>query len=252
METYARNQEILKLLNEKKYCSVEQLSHILYVSEATIRRDLAKLHAEGLIYRTRGGACPLNDNQLEWPVRYKIQDNMSQKEKIADLAIDMIAPGQTLFLDSSSTSIALAKRLAEISGLTVLTNGIMAACILAPAPGITVYTTCGVLHPSLLALTGSDAIAYVSRHHADYAFVSCRGISASSAVTDYDEGNSQIKRAFMEYADKTVLMADDSKFGKQFFHRTFDFSDLSTIITNSPLPPDIAEICSRLDVELIS
>ncbi len=251
MESHTRSQEILKLLKEKTYCSVEELSHILYASEATIRRDLKKLQTDGLIHRTRGGAYPLQDSQLEWPVHYKIRDNSDKKERIADLALKLVSPGQTLFLDSSSTSIALARRLTEIRGVTVLTNGLITACLLAPAPGITVYTTCGKVQPQLLSLSGPDAADFISRHHADLAFVSCRGLSSSSGITDYDEDNALVKRAYKNHADKTVLLADDSKFSRHFFHRTFEFSEISSIITNSPPPPDIAGICSRLNVNVI-
>ena len=133
----------------------------------------------------------------------------------------------------------------------VLTNGLITACLLAPAPGITVYTTCGKVQPQLLSLSGPNAADFISRHHADLAFVSCRGLSSSSGITDYDEDNALIKRAYKNHADKTVLLADDSKFSRHFFHRTFEFSEISSIITNSPPPPDIAGICSRLNVNVI-
>ena len=106
-----RHAQILEIIKEKKFVSVSALSQVLYTSESTVRRDLIVLEKNGLIQRTRGGAIYMEATKLEWPLMFKRQANMEKKQRIADLAADFIKDHQTIFIDSSSTCMILAKRL---------------------------------------------------------------------------------------------------------------------------------------------
>ena len=141
-----RHAQILEIIKEKKFVSVSALSQVLYTSESTVRRDLIVLEKNGLIQRTRGGAIYMEATKLEWPLMFKRQANMEKKQRIADLAADFIKDHQTIFIDSSSTCMILAKRLMEKTNLTLLTNGIMTASILSEATDFNIYCTCGKVY----------------------------------------------------------------------------------------------------------
>ena len=247
-----RHAQILEIIKEKKFVSVSALSQVLYTSESTVRRDLIVLEKNGLIQRTRGGAIYMEATKLEWPLMFKRQANMEKKQRIADLAADFIKDHQTIFIDSSSTCMILAKRLMEKTNLTLLTNGIMTASILSEATDFNIYCTCGKVYSRRSSIGGVDACEYISRFSADAAFVSCRGIAADMGVTDFDADASTVKRTHRKYTRKLILLADSTKFGQTFFHRTFDFPEVDIVISDCEFPADIKRRFQQSGTELIS
>ena len=228
-----RHNKILDILRNKKFATVSDLSQLLYTSESTVRRDLTELQHDGLIVRTRGGAMFVEDTYLEWPMSFKSQKNTDKKQIIAEKAINLVKDNQTIFLDSSSTCTVFAKYLSEKKGLTVLTNGIINASILADGANTKVYCVCGEIYPKRYSITGEDACEYISQFYADISFVSCRGISPKIGVTDFSKGDSNVKKMFNKRSKMTILLADSSKFNVSFFHKTFDINDIDIIVTDS-------------------
>lgn len=246
-----RHNQLLEIIKNKKFVTVSALSKMLFTSESTIRRDLIRLEESGLIQRTRGGAIYLEATQLEWPLTFKRQANTEKKQTIADLAIDFIKDRQTVFLDSSSTCMMLAKRLAEKKNLTLLTNGIMTSSILSETTDADVYCTCGKVYSRRSSISGTDTCDYISHFSADAAFVSCRGVAADMAVTDFSAGASMVKRTYRKYARKLILLVDSTKFGQIFFHRTFDFPEVDTVISDRAFPSDISGKFAACGTEMI-
>lgn len=247
-----RHNQLLELLKKKKFVTVAGLSALLYASEATIRRDLIKLQDDGLIQRTRGGAVYVEAAHLEWPLLFKNQVNSEKKQIIAGLAADFIKDQQTAFIDSSSTCMALAKRFSEKKGLTILTNGVMTSSILSETTDAEVYCACGKIYSKRSSIHGADTCEYVSRFRADIAFVSCRGIAADVGIMDFSNGDSMVKRAFRKHAKKLVLLADSTKHGQSFFHKTFDFSDVDIVVTDRSFPDDIAREFVGAGAEIVT
>lgn len=120
-----RQNEILRTLKESKTASVNALAKALYVSEATIRRDLAEMKSMGLIERSHGGAI-LPENAEEISIFFRMEKNANEKERAATKALPHIPPFKSLFIDSSSTALALAERL-DLSFKTVVTNNLQTA-----------------------------------------------------------------------------------------------------------------------------
>lgn len=240
-----RHSKILSILREKKYASVAFLSENLYISESTIRRDLTELQRDGLIVRTRGGAMFVEDTYLEWPLAFKSFANTDKKQIIAAKALALLKDNQTVFMDSSSTCAAFAKNISDRKGLTCLTNGIVCASILSNLPAAKVYAVCGEVYPKRYSITGTDACRYISSFYGDIAFVSCRGISKNAGITDFSKGDSDVKKEFRKRCKKLALLADSTKLGKEFFHKTFDLSEVDYFISDGELPPEIGDILTK-------
>jgi len=246
-----REKQMLSLLEVKKYLSVTQLCRELFTSESTIRRGLNKLEKQGLVRRTRGGAFYVQRDHLEWPLLYKNQENIDKKRHIADLAIDFVTDGQTLFVDSSSTCLYFARRLTEKKGLTVLTNGITTSNLLSEETEAEVYCACGKVYSKQSSIHGAETCEYVLNHTANTAFVTCRGLDAGFGASDFIEGEAMVKRCFRKRAGKTILLVDSSKFDKRFFNQTFAIEDIDVAISDKAFPEDIMEALNRHGAEMV-
>jgi DeoR family glycerol-3-phosphate regulon repressor/DeoR family fructose operon transcriptional repressor len=246
-----REKDLLSLLEVKKYVSVNDLCKKLFVSEATIRRDLNSLEKQGLIRRTRGGAFYIENNHLEWPLLYKNKENIDKKIRIANLAIDFVKDGQTLFIDSSSTCLYFTRRLSEKKDLTVLTNGITTSNLLSDETDVNVYCACGQVYSKRSSINGPETCDYILRHKANIAFTSCRGLDANFGASDFSEGESMVKKSFHKRADKTILLVDSSKFNQTFFNQTFSIQDIDVAISDKEFPENIALAFNKYNIQMV-
>ena len=229
MSGYIRQKEILAILGQKSDVSVTELCESLFVSAPTIRRDLQFLEKEGLIRRTHGGAALLRGAASESPFAIRSGENGGAKEQLAEQALGFISDGMTLFLDSSSTVLRLARRLGEFRELTVITNGIRTAEVLSDFPQLTVYTTGGRVRPHSKSFIGTAACDFIRSHCADYAFFSSQGVSEENGATEANEEEALIKRAYVAGSRKAVLLFDESKWGKEYCSRICFLSELSAV-----------------------
>lgn len=233
-----RQGKILEILAEKKVATVDELCAMLYSSGATIRRDLSILSANRLIHRTHGGAMHLESGGGEFPLTVRESENMLLKEIIAAKALPLIKDGMTVFMDSSSTVSALAAKLNGFNNLRVVTNGIKTCSILSEKDGVEVYCTGGKLRDNAKALGGETALGNIENFNADISLLSCRGITPNGGISDTNESDATIKRAFISHSEKVVLMCDSSKFGKKYFCKICDIGDLWQIISDKEIPKE--------------
>lgn len=231
-----RQNAILAILEQRQAVTVDELGAALYSSGATIRRDLQILENKGLIRRTHGGAVHIDSNNQDFPMTLRENENLSAKEFLAQKALPLIRDGQTLFMDSSSTICRLARHMTGFQRIRVITNGLKTASILAEIEGIEVYGTGGRLRDNAMSFSGTQAMEYARQFHADYAFISCRGVDSEIGITDSDENEAQLKKVYIENSKRVVLMCDSSKLGQQYFCKIAPLSSLWKIITNVQLP----------------
>lgn len=233
-----RQSSILEILSQRKSATVEELCAALYSSGATIRRDLKVLEGTGLIRRTHGGAVHVEASTRDFPLPLRETENQPAKNRIAQQARQLIQDGQTIFLDSSSTACHLARSLTGYSHLRVITNGLKTATILADIPGIEVYCTGGKLREGAMSFVGEATMSFIAGFHGDIAFFSCRGADADSGITDSDEQEAALKRAYIRQTRQAVLLCDSSKLGKQYFCKIAPLEAVVKVICDAPLPPD--------------
>lgn len=225
-----RQKELMELLRAHKNLSVKELSAALFASAATVRRDLIALEKEGLLRRSFGGAVLAESFPDQLPLPLRAAEHLAQKKKIALRAAGYIAPGETVFLDASSTTYFLCAHLAAIPELTVITNS---PCVCTELAALHVRTFCtgGELLQGSVALCGSDAERYVKDIRADVCFFSARGC-ADGLLSDSSKAERDIKRAMLEGARRRYGLCDTSKAALSFPYVIIKENELDGMITD--------------------
>lgn len=225
----------MALIREDGHAKVNQLSKIFKVTEVTIRQDLEKLEKEGLVEREHGGAFLKNVGSQVKSITLQNQDFMAEKEAIAQKALDFIKDGDTIILDSGSTTTEIAKIMTGYTNLTVITNALNIALILGADPGITVVVTGGEFKAPTLSLTGQKAADFFENLHVDKLFLATAGITLKSGLTYPSISDICVKRAMIESANTVYLVADSSKIGKSSFASLGALSLIDFLITDSKI-----------------
>ncbi len=205
-----RQDELYRLISDVGYASVDYLSKRTFISQSTIRRDLADLERAGLIVRRHGGA-ELIENIGGVPIRSRMAKNHAAKVVIGKKAAKLAKTGSTIFLDATSTCLELARSLAGSVGLTVFTNGLNVASILSDA-GIETRILGGRVIPRSNAIAGDDAVLSALKVNFDMMFFSSTGF-ANDIITGCLEQESNLLRVLLERSAKKYFLCDKSKFG---------------------------------------
>ena len=231
-----RQNEILKWLKENKSAGVNELAKALFVSEATIRRDLAEMKSMGLIERSHGGAL-LPENSEEISIFFRMEKNASEKERAATKALPHIPPFKSVFIDSSSTALALAERI-DLNFKTVVTNNLQTAIQLSKKPNINLILLGGSVHFNTNSATGS----WTARQLADFSFdlmiSSCAAIIGNE-VFERSLEQKEIKRVAFERCKKRILLIDHTKFTAHGTYRLSDLKEYDLIVTDTEPPYEI-------------
>ena len=246
-----RREKILELIKEDGHAKVVQLSSIFKVTEVTIRQDLEKLEKEGHIKREHGGAFLKNIESNVRNITLRNQDNLPEKGAIAARAFEFIIDGDTIILDSGSTTTEIAKLIKGFKNLTVITNALNIALILGGEPGINLVVTGGEFKSPTLSLTGQKAADFFNNLHVDKLFLATAGITLKSGLTYPSISDIVVKRAMIESADVVYLVADSSKIGKNAFASLGALSLINYLITDSKIKDKDKEIMKEHDINLI-
>ncbi len=255
MKKRDRHNQIVQLLKGEGALPVNALSSRLGVSHMTIRRDLDSLSAEGIVKLIHGGAAlspaaiePGND------VPYSLHDasvrRMPEKRRIAEYAAQLIAPGETIVLDSGSTTECLAGQLPCVESLTVLCYAMnIFAAISAPETREILFGG-GRYHANLMMFESPESLELIRRHRPSKAFISAAGISPQFGVTSRNDFERETKRAAMESSLQNILIADSSKFGVVYRDFFAELHEFDTIITDSELSAVDQSTLESFDLEL--
>lgn len=214
MLTLERHKKILRLLEVNKSLTVMELCSELFVSPATVRRDLVVLEKEGLLKRSYGGAVINESYTDQIPLSLRSTKNLKAKKKICSKAAEFIKAGQTIFIDNSSTTYFLVPFLNGIPDLTVVTNNPVICTALAEHK-IRCFCTGGEMLSGSIALVGSEAERFVSGINADACFISSCGYDDKFCY-DISKRERDLKIAMLEHSKKRFYLCDTSKKGKEF------------------------------------
>ncbi len=226
-----RQHNILEIVKERKYCTVNFLSKQLFVAPITIRRDLVAMEAAGMIARCYGGATIPEHENREVPFEVRNKSHFSVKEKIAEKAAKLIKTGDVIFLDASSTVSHIIKHLSAEQNLTVITNSTFVSENL-KEKHIRCYLTGGMLVENSYALVGHIAEKTVSDIYANICFFSAQGIDEDGVISDQSESESSLRRLMIQNAKKQYFLFDGSKYHKRFAFKISNAHDISDIITD--------------------
>jgi DeoR/GlpR family transcriptional regulator of sugar metabolism len=246
-----RREKILDLLKEDGSAKVISLAKLFKVTEVTIRQDLDKLEKDGLVVKEHGGAYLKNVEDQVRTVSLAHQENMDKKVLIAHKCLEYIESGDSIILDSGSTTTEIAKLLRGYRDLTVITNALNIALILGAEPGIEVIMTGGEFKPPTLSLTGQKAADFFKGLNVQKLFLATAGLSLKSGLTYPSISDIVVKKAMIDAADTTYLVADSTKIGKSAFASLGALSLINYIITDSGIEEKHKEVFKDNEIELI-
>ena len=249
MDINERRDEILKILGDREYVTVEEFSRLLSVSAVTIRTDLTSLEESGLLMRTHGGAMKSSMKGEARLISNTMIENEMEKKAIAEKAASLIKPGNTIIIDSGSTTIHLIEHL-KGKNITVVTNNLLVLEKLKSEDDIKIIALGGSLRRESMGTVGPLAEMAIKALNVDIYFMGAAAYNRSS-ITSSDISESSLKRDMMDAADKVVFLADSSKFGKRAFSNICSWHDVDTFISDK-MDGEFKKELEEMGVEVIS
>ena len=222
-----RRKKILEILQLDGQVSVAELSKTLGVTQTTLRTDLDSLSADGLLVRVSGGAIPMPKKQPE-----QVVSCLTEKTAIAKRICARIHDGDTLFLNSGTTTQIIARMLCEKNRLSVVTNSLSVAKTLGACPGIRVVLLGGEMNTEYGFTYGADAMEQLQRYQPTWAILSVDGVEAQHGISTYHAEEAMIDRLMIQYSRKTMLAADHRKIGRAGFSHVCNFFEGCYLITD--------------------
>ena len=226
-----RELEIRKILLQKGYTSVQELSQWLYTSPSSVRRDLASLEKQGLVKRSYGGAEPVKNSSQILPFSTRAHQNIPAKKAMARKAAKMVPDGAIVFLDQSSSAFFVACELQSRAGLTVVTNNVEILSLLGQSKLDVIACGGRLSHSNRNCLLGSDAQDTFSQMHADIAFFSAKALSKEGVIWDCDREEVCLRQSILQNAGKRVFLCASEKFSLQAGFRQCSLEDVDCMIT---------------------
>jgi Transcriptional regulators of sugar metabolism len=246
-----RREKILELIREDGHAKVLDLSRIFKVTEVTIRQDLERLEKEGLVRREHGGAVLIDIDTGVRNITLQNRKNMAEKMMIARKAVSFIENGDTIILDSGSTTTEIAKLIVDFQNITVITNALNIALILGAHPNINLVVTGGEFKAPTLSLTGQKAADFFYNLNVDKLFLATAGITLKSGLTYPSISDICVKRAMIESANEVFLVADSTKIGVNSFASLGALSLVNLLITDSHISPENEEMFKNNEIAYI-
>ncbi len=246
-----RRQEILARVNRDGRASVADLSQAFGVSEVTIRADLQALAESGLVLRTHGGAIPMTAGLQYLSFSLRRQQQVQEKAHIGAAAAALIADGDAIILDSSSTALAIAQNLKNRRYLTVITNGLAIAQELLDATGVTVVVIGGTLRRDTASLVGIAGLEMVRRFNVQRGFFGAHGITLAEGLTDVSADEADVKRPLVAMCRQVVAVLDATKWGRAGIASFAEVSQIHTIITDNRAPADLVAAVRAVGVQVV-
>jgi ribose transport system substrate-binding protein len=250
--TFERHQAILSILEQESRVKVTELAERFQVSEGTIRNDLIALDKSNQIRRVHGGAVlkqgvpPALANVVA-----RAQVNFDAKRRIAQWAAGMIESGDAILLDASTTVLHIASFLVDRNNLTVITNGLEAARLLARNPTNTVILLGGILRSTGDAITGTLSEKILQDLYIRTAFVSCAGFSMEAGLMETTLQEAEIKSLMIKSAKRTIALVDSSKFEKAGLTPFAGLDQIDYLATDPQTPLPIIDHISRNGTHVI-
>lgn len=247
-----RRQRLIAFVEEHQGATVGRLGEHLGVSEATVRRDLTRLSRGGLIERAHGGAVPHRVRPVgsypEPPILERASVLAEEKRRIGRLAADQVEDGDTIMIAGGTTTAHMIPWCGERTGLTVVTNNLNVAGLLAPFSRITAIVIGGVLRHSGLSLHGALAEGALENLRVDKLFIGSSAVHVDYGLSADDLAEVETDRALMRAARQIIVLADRTKFGRVRTIRVIPIQRVSRIVTDVGIGGDQVEALRALGV----
>ena len=229
-----RHEQIVRLLTDGRMVSVNEIAKHLFVSEATVRRDLTVLERAGIVRRVYGGAVLTNGNR-DVPLLMRESEAQEGKQRIGNRAADLVQESNVILLDASSTVFSMVSCLKNFKNVVAITSGPKTALALGEKH-IKTYLTGGLMIDNSYSMIGGYARDMIETIHADILFFSCRGLSCDGRMMDTSVEECELRKLMFRHAKRRVLMAAHNKVGREYFYVLGHASEVDDIITDAELP----------------
>ncbi len=233
MENTERQEQIINYLLLNHFASIDELAQNIYVSSATVRRDLKKLEQKGFVKTVYGGVALAEYSHSAVPISIRERENLLAKKQIARKAAMLIQDNDTILLDSSSSCRHICRHIINRKNLTVFTNS-LGVCNELQNTTISVYCTGGILKNKSDFFSGHFTEEFLKHVDANLLFFSASGLLANGDIVDFSEAGASIRKMMLSRASKSIFLCDSSKFEKKNSFKICNISDVSQIISNDP------------------
>jgi DeoR family transcriptional regulator, aga operon transcriptional repressor len=245
-----RHQFILSKLQKEGKVNVLDLCAALNVSSVTIRKDLKLLEDKNLLFRTHGGGTSSNPYTIDRPVNEKEKIRSEEKMDIGAAAAKLIEPDDCIIIASGTTVLSLARNIKPEGHLTVITAALNVATELNHHPQVEVLVLGGILRKSSSSATGLYAERVLDDFSCSKLFLGVDGIDLDFGLTTTHVQEAQLNRKMIAASQKTIVLADSSKFGKRGFGRICGLEDVEQIITDSGISDHLVEKLKGMGIEI--
>ncbi len=245
-----RHQLIIEKLKKEGSVKVFDLCNELNVSSVTIRKDLKLLEDKDLLFRTHGGGTVSNPYTVDRPVNEKAGIHTGEKSDIGAAAARLIEPNDCILIASGTTVLSLARNIEPQGNLTVITAALNVAMELVNHPGIEVIQLPGLIRKTSSSATGIYAENMLSDFSCSKLFLGVDGIDVEFGLTTTNMMEAQLNKKMIQASQKTIVLADSSKFGKRGFGRICGMEDIEQVITDSNISEHMVETLRGMGIEV--
>jgi DeoR family glycerol-3-phosphate regulon repressor len=244
-----RQAEILRLVREQRSCTITDLAGRFDVSDETIRRNLKPLIADGLLIKVHGGVM-LPERLDEPPFQRRMAASLEGKRAIGARIGELVRDGESLIIEGGTTCLHIAQALAARSRLTVVTNSIEVARVLASRNGNRVFIAGGELRADDGAAFGDSVLAFVRQFHVRYAIVSVTAIDMQGRFMDALPADVAFAQAALAQAERRVVAADHAKFGHSALVHAFGADAVDLLVTDEAPVSALAQVFAAAGVDV--
>lgn len=245
-----RKIQIVELVNSRKKATVQELCDHFKVSSATIRNDLRDLERQNQLIRTHGGALIKSQTGHEVRIDKRDVQRPQEKQRIAKAAIKLIEDGDSIVLDTGTTTYELALLLKQRRDLTVVTNDLKIALLLEQYDGINVLVLGGILRRHFHSTVGDAGKKMLFELSVDKAFMGANSISATEGGSTPDISTAETKRAMISIASQVVLLCDSDKVNRRSFAKFAEPQQIDALVTDA-MEAELREQFGQNDIEVI-
>jgi len=251
MRLSPRHQNIIELVNEQGYVTIEELSEHFAVTPQTLRRDLNHLSTQQLLRRVHGGAGRVESSTTNQPYSSRQAHNAEAKQRIAQQVAANIPNDCSLFINIGTSTEMVARALMNHTGLEIITNNLNVAAILQPKEDFTVIVAGGTVRSHDGGIIGEATIDFINQFKVDYGIIGISGIDdEDGALLEYDYQEVRVAQAIIHNSRRRLLVADSSKFGRRALVRQGNITQLDAIYTNELPNQTLVDLMESHDVTL--
>ena len=251
--TEQRRRNLLDLVDQQGQVTVADMVKRFSISAVTVRSDLDALASLGAVVRSHGGAVRRLEATQDYPLRAKETLHRDEKIRIGKAAAELVEPGETIILDSGTTTAEIARHLKRMKTqpLTVITNALNIGVELADSPGISLIMIGGLLRPVSCSFVGPQAEAMMNEFHANRLFLAVDGFDLENGPSTPDVLEAQLNNVMIRSAREVNVVTDFSKLGRRSVSRIGPFNRIRRLITDNRAPQEFTEGLRKSGIEVI-